>query len=219
MSPGRIFLGLVVLLLTLPLAQADIAGEVYRIPGNCPNTSGCTGGVADAGNLTGATLIGTFTAPNVDFYVGVGNLGDFLSFGSATTSGLDVGELGAPMSNCPGQNPGGSNCYSTAMVITGFGTFLPNTLYSLTHDDGALMYLGSTLVVNSPHPTSPDTDSFNLGATGYTGNFKIYYAATNGNPEQLTLSPNVATPDGGTTAWLLGLAMGAVGLVSRRMKG
>jgi hypothetical protein len=201
-------LGLVVLLSMVPLAQADISGSVYRVPGN--NLT--------AGNYSSG-LEGTFTAPGINFFVAgpqgsAGTLYDFLHYGSA--SWTTMGGLSDVMSNCP--NNVGNNCYSTAITITGSQYFAQGASYSLTHDDGVLMNItGFNAFINAPGPVSEETTSATFTGTSGIYNYTIYYMATNGNPEVLE-SSSIGVPDGGTTVLLFGFALSALGLVSRRMR-
>jgi len=198
-------------------AWADISGLVYRLPGNCDNTSGCALGIADATQATMATgsLIGGFNAPGINFATTSGTLGDFLSSGGAT--GVTVGaELALPMSNCNYYSTGvGDSCYSTGIVIDGFGTFLGGTTYSLYHDDGAQLWGGGILKIDKPHPQALSAPDLYTPGADTTGAYRVYYVGTNTNPEVLQLTPS-PVPDGGTTVMLLGGVL--VGLATLRRK-
>lgn len=204
----------VVLLLGCSGAWADsavsVTGTVWQVAGNLVN--------APTSDPSG-TLLGTFTAGAVDFYAGGGQgsgvtLGDFLAYGSAQDVTIASSSLSSVMSNCFSGT--GSGCYSTVIKIQGTATFLAGTTYTLTHDDGAVMYVGSNVVINSAGPTTALGSTWTPGST-VTSPFTIYYSATNGNPEQLRLEGAVgAVPDGGMTLMLLGGVL--VGIETLRRK-
>jgi len=218
------------------VAVTGLSGLVYRVPGNCPTLTGCTGGVGDAGNLVGGFQEGSITASDVNFFAtGTDTLKNFANFdGGVYTSlnltvayasggpGLDGfgGEQNLTMSGpagCPGTFQTAFPCYSTDVELTGTANFINGQTYTLTHDDGAIMTIGSTTFVNSPHPTSSLASTFIYTGTSGSASFAISYMATNGNPEKLELETTpLATPDGGMTLMLLGGAL--VGLETLRRK-
>jgi hypothetical protein len=202
----------VALLLTSSSAWADsyfangLTGTIWNVPGN-------ELGAQDPALIPGAIKIGTFTSNVIDFQAtGSQTLGDFLSSATVSITPGDSSYFSALMSN-PGSCP---SCSSTFLVINGNTTFLGGTTYTLTHDDGAVMYAGGNLVINSPAPTTPLPSGWTPGAD-VTGAFTIYYEGTNGNPEVLKLEGDVRNvPDGGMTLMLLGGAL--VGLATLRRK-
>lgn len=196
-------------------AWADITGTIWRVPGNYNN--------APTSAPSGPNVVdeGTFSAPNVDFTVsGTGNLHDFLTSGGATTAGISgltdlmSGALpgsGLQNSDCySSSQTSNAKCYSTVIEITGTGTFLPGT-YTVQHDDGAIMYVNGSQVFNSAAPTVEIPSTFSVGATEANVPFTIWYMATNGNPEDLILSPNVATPEAGAISLLVTMLIGVAG--------
>jgi hypothetical protein len=210
---------LAVLLLAAPSAWADISGTVYRVQGNWLNA-------ANYLPSSTVTFAGTFTAPGINFVTptpgGSGDLANFLTSGGATYSSMLY--TGQVMSNCSSSGPiFTSNCYSTAITITGSQYFLNGASYSLRHDDGVLMQIEGNPFITAAGPVSAQTDSAQfLGVSG-VHSYTIYYMATNGNPEVLQSSGvgvpvTTNVPDGGTTALLLGFAVSALGLVSRRLR-
>jgi hypothetical protein len=218
------------------VAVTSLSGNVWRTPGNCTQLAGCTtlGFVGDAGNLTGGVLEGTVgigTATGVNFLAtGADTLKTFVNFGGAvyTSNLLNLpldgaglngagGEQNVSMSGCPGVDTNLFPCYSTDIQFTGTANFINGQTYTLTHDDGAIMTIGSTTFVNSPHPTSSAASTFIYTGTSGSASFAISYMATNGNPEKLELETTpLATPDGGMTLMLLGGAL--VGLETLRRK-
>jgi hypothetical protein len=195
-------------------AWADVTGTVWTVQGNWNN--------AGPNSIIGTNAVedGTFTAANIDFATssGTSTLQDFLNSGGATENGGFLSTaLGKLMSNCSTSGPtNSSGCYSTVIEITGYGTFLGGTTYTLSHDDGAILCVAdptcSTPVINSPAPTN-DIGTPWTPSSDTTGNFAIWYMGTNGNPEDLQISPNFATPEAGAISMLVSMLVGIAGFV------
>jgi len=118
-------------------------------------------------------------------------------------------------------------CYSTVIEIQGTATFASGVDYTINHDDGIVLELGGTQVADCPgsdhaptanclysadgkpaaNPTSNDASTF-VGDGTVNESFTIWYMATNGNPDVLTLTPNVATPEPGSISMLLTMLLG-----------
>ena len=189
------------------LSNVSVTGTIWNVPGN-------ELGAQDPALIPGALQIGSFTANAINFQAyNYDTLGTFLSSGGAVvtiTPGDDsyYNALLSDPSTCP-------TCTSTFLVVNGNTTFRGGTTYTLTHDDGALMYAGGGLVINSPDPTVAIGSPWTPGSD-VSGPFTIYYEGTNGNPEVLKLEGNV--PDGGMTLMLLGGALFGLGTLRRKFR-
>ena len=195
----------ITLLVLSTSAWADAFGDVYRVTGNLLNAADYSGS---------GTLLGSFTAPAINFIVPEGQgtsnpLSEFLSSGSASYTSMS--NLGDVMSNCP---PATTGCYSTAVHVWGVGDFVNGNTYTITHDDGVIMTLDGSPFITAAGPVSAQPDSEVFGGTTGQHSFSIWYMATNGNPE--VLQSNIPVPDGGMTLMLLGGVL--VGLETLRRK-
>jgi len=197
----------------------SVTGQVWRVSGNMVYAP--TGAAPPAAPLNIIDDLGTFTANKIDFWTpgpqaGSATLRTFLTNGGANVGGVDAYALDDVMSNCfTGSNPCPLSpaAYTTIIRIDGVATFVGGTTYSLAHDDGAVMWVNGTRVINSGAPTESIDSLYTPGAT-VSAPFTIYYSGTNGNPEELRLEGQV--PDGGVTLMLLGGAL--VGLETLRRK-
>jgi hypothetical protein len=202
----------IALLLFSASAWADITGYVYNIPNNM--------NVAGPGDFSGGTFLGSFSAPSVNFDVPVAQgtsnpLSEFLSTAVSDATLSSSPFFNEVMSNCTnGQVDAGDGCYSTGVEITGSGTFVAGTQYSITHDDGVVMYVDgiASPVIDAGDPTSAEVSTWTPTST-VSGNYQIWYVGTNGNPEVLisNVPANAATPEPGAVTLLLTMLMAVAG--------
>ena len=215
--------------------SAALTGTVWKVCGNWCNAQTAAplsslGGTDTCNGTTQSTAAvpvdflalnaseDTFTASEIDFSTAAGTLGDFLTSGGATVTG-SAGTT-AVMSNGSGSafDSGATNTdYSTVVEITDPSyTFLGGTTYTISHDDGVIMYVAGSPVISSPSPTVDVPSTWTPGSN-VTGAVTIWYMATNGNPEVLQLTSN-AVPDGGATLMLLGAALFGLETLRRKFR-
>jgi hypothetical protein len=88
------------------------------------------------------------------------------------------------------------------------------------HDDGVILTINGSTVVNEPGPTSLDTTPFTVTNAGPTGNyaFDLRYIETSGPPASLVFTINdvpVGVPEPATWSMMI-LGLGAIGATLRR---
>jgi hypothetical protein len=98
-----------------------------------------------------------------------------------------------------------------------------NYTFNLTSDDGSYLYVDGVLVVNNGGAHSAtSTASGSIALTAGTHSILVDYFEAYGLPSELRLAlpqgVTYATPDGGSTVALLGCALGAFGVFSRRFR-
>ena len=155
----------------------------------------------------------TFSSPNgpINFTSGAGytlsqfllsNPGTIILTGSAGDLGtlLDTGGVG------------------TMLEFTGQVSVVNGQTFTVTHDDGLQLQIGSLLVVDEPGPTAPVTTTVTYtGPTGTFG-FDLVYGECCGPPAELQTSlPLQAVPEPESYAMLLA-GLGLMGFLARRRK-
>jgi hypothetical protein len=144
------------------------------------------------------------------------------SLTSFLTTGVGDVSNGDTLLYVTGTSHGTDNINNDLFEFQGTTTLTDGT-YTFSHDDGMLLYLGSSLVVNAPGPTSATTTSFTVCASGCNAvagsyGFTLLYAEVDGAPAQLaTTLPLVSVPEP-STFFMLGTGLlGAAGAVRRRL--
>jgi hypothetical protein len=194
------------LLLLSTSAWAELTGTIYRVPGNLGDA---TIGVPSPGNeigticaVTGCTDI---TDLNFNVPAGTGTLDDFLnSAGASVNYVLNNAIVGGQVMSDPGSCPA---CYSTEIEFTGTANLVMGTQYNFSHDDGVVVQVGGSTVINSASPTVDRSDSFTYTGSSGPVSIAIGYMATNGNPEVL----QVTAPEPGSVSVLLTMLAAVAG--------
>jgi len=208
-------------------AHATYTGLSWVVPGT--DTPWLGGTLAPNPILFPTTgLDATFTSTTVNFMNGPGSgtLRNFItSDAGATIGSCTTATVGAVTYNCNTdvistgtEGTQTATTYGQIIELTGTETFVGATTYSITHDDGIVVSLDGTVVINSGVPTvSPTTNTFTT--TSGTHAIVIEYAECCGNPAILTsnLPSNATTvPEPGTLALVLGTLLTGGGLLFRQ---
>lgn len=155
-------------------------------------------------------------APSATFNVDSVN---FNSNGSADyTIGSFLTSEGSTVSNKSASFAGlaGNTLNNTVFEFTGYTNLVAGQTYSVTHDDGAILYINGVAVINAGAPTSAEVSSFVASATG-TFSVDLLYAEVNGAPAVLTSNLVATTPEPNSFILLGSGLIGVAGLVRRRM--
>jgi len=208
----------------LALSAASANAAVYQVEfwnydGGGTFSSGTQADAANPVLLTKPTAIFTFTTPgSLNWQVttpqGSPNLaGPFVLFSGGAISGYSGTITEAAFLTTSLSSVGDSGTGSTSFFqVKGSGTFSGG---SLTHDDGASLYLdgSSTAIISQPVETSAELGTFTTPLGPHT--FTIDYVEGNGAPSQLTFTTSVPEPS--TWAMMI-LGFFGVGFVAYRRK-
>jgi hypothetical protein len=106
----------------------------------------------------------------------------------------------------------------TLLQFLGTVSVINGQTFTVTHDDGLTLKIGSLTVINTPGPTAPTTTTVTY--TGPSGNlpFELVYGECCGGPAVLQISLPLTTPDGASTLALLGGAFTLIGFIRRFRK-
>lgn len=117
------------------------------------------------GSTVSGTQCATFQSSAIDFQDG--------DNGSHTIGAfLNSGALIGPINYLNGYTDA-SSIFFSVFAFTGTGYFVNGQTYSVRHDDGTVMTVGGTTVLNSPNITGPVTESFVFAND--TGNYDFAY--------------------------------------------
>ena len=169
---------------------------------------------ANIANIPSGTpnLTGTFTVDPLDLSVFTGGNNSINAF--LTSNGSTYTPITGDFSDT-NQN--------TFWEITGVVTVTHDELFSVTHDDGASLYIDSEKIFQSGAPTVAKMSSGTF--TGASGNydFTLIYGQCCGLPAvlqtDLPFTPLAATTPLPATLPLLATGLGFFGFLSRRKKG
>lgn len=192
--------------LALPCLAAVLAvtgiAHAGLISGSVYNTPAFPAGVQ---NPPAGPAIATFSVNSINFFSAGGpnyTVGGFLAPGGVT--GLTPAQAALNLDN-------------KEFMFTGFVSLTAGQVLTVTHDDGAVLYLNGNIVINSPGPTSPEASMYTVGTTGIYS-FDLLYAEVNGSPATLNFPANFVTPEPSTFLLMGSGLLGAAGAIRRRMR-
>lgn len=171
--------------------------------GHADNLTFYVNGYPNSSNADAAAVAAAITAGDPSDTVTVGSLGT-LNFNSNGGTDYTIGSfLGTGGVTYTGTYAGDS-VDNTLFDFTGMQYFHTGQTIQISHDDGASLYIGGTLVPGfSPGPTSAVTQSATY--TGPSGDFsyELVYGESNGPPAVLSVVSSSVVPEASTWAMLL----------------
>ena len=193
-------------LLMPALSQADIMGTAYSVTSaQAQNAAPGFTGTAEATFTVATAACGTaFQSLCFDSRLDSTNgytLGGFLATGGAT--GISYMGPGAA----------GNSVNDTILQFTGNISVTNGETFTITHDDGLTLTIGSTTVLSVPGPTAPTSTSYTY--TGLTGtySFDLIYGECCGAPAVLdaTLPYSASSVPEPSSFGLLGVGLLGLG--------
>ncbi len=167
-------------------------------------------GDATIANIPGTAPDVTFTIPSNPLNMDSRNAADGYTIGGFIASGGGSITSGAAHS--------GDSLDNTFFAFSGMVSVTNGETFTVAHDDGLQLEIGSMLVIDVPGATAPDVTTVTY--TGPSGNlpFKLAYGECCGAPAVLNIDlPLTAVPEPSTWA-MMGLGFAALGFAGYRAR-